>query len=104
MHAHSNTHGHARTHTHIQALKSNRSIQLLDLSHNMLGPSGSSCVAMALNFNTCLSELRMRANSAGDEAACFMAEAIKRQGTLLPRAAALRCVRAQVLVFVLRAP
>lgn len=60
---------------------------------------------MALNFNTCLSELRMRANSAGDEAACFMAEAIKRQGTLLPRAAALRCVRAQeVFDFVLRAP
>lgn len=47
----------------------------------------------------------MRANSAGDEAACFMAEAIKRQGTLLPRAAALRCVRAQeVFDFVLRAP
>ncbi len=62
-------------------------------------------MAMALNFNTCLSELRMRANSAGDETACFMAEAIKRQGTLLPRAAALRFVRAQeVLDFVLRAP
>lgn len=47
---------------------------------------------MALNFNTCLAEVRMRANAAGDEAACFMAEAIKRQGTFSPKAATLRCV------------
>ena len=38
---------------------------------------------MALNFNTCLTDLRIAGNAMGDEAACFFAEAIKRQGTLL---------------------
>jgi len=69
-----------------QALKSNHGILHLDLSRNSLGPSGSSCVAMALNFNTCLTDLRIAGNAMGDEAACFFAEAIKRQGTLLTEA------------------
>lgn len=70
-----------------QALKANHGIVQLDLSHNLLGPSGSSCVAMALNFNTSLADLCIAANAVGNEAACFFAETIKRQGTLLTQGA-----------------
>ena len=45
---------------------------------------------MALNFNICLAELRVAGNAGGNEAARFMAEAIKRHATLLRDTASLR--------------
>jgi Ran GTPase-activating protein (RanGAP) involved in mRNA processing and transport len=65
-----------------QALKRNKTLVLLDLSYNPLGPSGTSCVGMSLNFNTSLTTLLLRGNRGGNVAASFVAEAIKRQGTV----------------------
>merc|ERR1712096_569572 len=60
-----------------EALKTNTTVQTIDLGSNRIGPEGAVALAEALKTNTTVQKIDLGSNSIGPEGAVALAEALK---------------------------
>jgi hypothetical protein len=65
-----------------EALKTNSTLQVIDLEENEIGDKGATAFAKALKTNTSLQEINLNDNRIGDEGAIAISEALKTNSTL----------------------
>ena len=65
-----------------EVLKTNTTLQTLNLEHNNFGPEGFLALAEALKINTTLQSLNLQSSKLGGEGALALAEALKTNTTL----------------------
>jgi hypothetical protein len=65
-----------------EALKTNKTITTLDLSHNTIDDEGARALADALKTNTTISTLDLRDNDIGDQGARTLSDALKTNTTI----------------------